>query len=153
MQGCPGARYSSFQEAVNRLRIIFVVQIQKIRIRCPDPESRQNIDENYARRLLTLATSENGTYAKYAVRGNHVAIVEFADAWQTGYVSMDGLPSHFVGTIDDARRYCVLLYDMLKRGYATIGITIPSWRSWDSFVEKWPFLTVPKRRVHLIRPL
>ena len=87
------------------------------------------------------------------VRGNWVVINNFSDAWQTGFVSMRGLPAEFVGTIDDARAYCKRLHDVLVEAYASLDVPVPAWRSWSSFVERWPFLSGEKRRVHVLKPL
>ena len=118
-------------------------------VECPAPRS---YPDHWTRRT----TIECG----WQMYGEFVAIAEFPDAWQTGFVEMRGLPTMFFGTVSEARAYALTLHDLLRSTYATLGISLPRWRGWTSFVEKWPFLaaTTPtagekKRRVHVLKPL
>jgi len=115
-------------------------------VECPPPPRPAHAD--YGRRTMD-GIGEVG----YRVRGSWVVINQFSDAWQTGFVSMRGLPGEFVGTVDDARAYCKRLHDLLVETYATLDVPVPAWRSWNSFVDRWPFLSGGTRRVHVLKPL
>ena len=120
-------------------------------VECPRPS--KSYVNHWKRRIAT--NIESG----WQMYGEFVAIADFSDAWQTGFVEMRGLPTLFFGTVDDAREYVLTLHDLLRSTYASLGISLPSWRGWKSFVDKWPFLATPptanekKRRVHVLKPL
>lgn len=86
--------------------------------------------------------------------GNVVSVTGFAEAWQTGYVTMRGLPDIVCCGVPEFKTYCKTLHDLLTKAYADLGIEVPRWRSWDSYAAKWPCLASdPKRRVHVLKPL
>lgn len=90
----------------------------------------------------------------YELVGSVVVVEDFSDSWQTGYVTMRGLPDVLCCSVADFKKYCTVLHGMLINAYAGLGITIPAWRSWDSYASKWPCLQNEKtRRVHIVKPL
>lgn len=83
-----------------------------------------------------------------------VHVVGFSEAWQTGYVEMRGLPDVLRCGVDEFKLYCETLHELLVRAYDDIGVSFPVWRSWDSYVRKWPWIArAKKRRVHVLKPL
>lgn len=83
-----------------------------------------------------------------------MSVADFADAWQTGYVTMRGLPDTLCCDVSEFKKYCGVLHGLLSGAYADLGISFPRWRSWDSYVARWPCLAnEAKRRVHLVKRL
>lgn len=94
--------------------------------------------------------SEDG----YELVGSIVIVDDFSDAWQTGYVTMRGLPSTMCCNVAEFKKYCARLHALLVDAYADLGVSFPAWRSWDSYASKWPCLANEKtRRVHIVKPL
>lgn len=124
-----------------RCLVIFVAS-KKYTVECPEPPKPLSFPIGSRR-------SEG-----YELVGSIVVVDEFSDSWQTGYVTMRGLPNALCCNVAEFKRYCARLHELLMKAYADLGISIPQWRSWDSYAAKWPCLRNEKtRRVHVVKPL
>lgn len=112
-----------------------------------------------ATRDKLLRMARGGNDGGVARRGDWVAVAGFDEAWHTAFATVRGVPADLVGRVHEVIQYAKALHDALTAAYWSHGLPLPKWRSWNSLVARWPFLSTPRpapsagRRVHVIRPL